>query len=166
MRTQAEQIAALRADQAFWRALAAEVGPARYAEPGPMGEWSFGDMAGHLAGWRERTVNRIHALARGEPEPTPPWQVEAEGEDEVDKVNDWIREQHAGRSPVQLVAEYDASYDRLIEALESVPSHLQTAVVPWTGERLVEVDFTGHLHDEHVAPVRAWLDSASGSNPD
>jgi uncharacterized protein (TIGR03083 family) len=162
MRTQAEQIAALRVDQAFWRALAAEVGPARYAEPGPMGEWSFGDMAGHLTGWRERTINRIHALARGEPEPTPPWQVEAESEDEVDKVNDWIREQHAGRSPAQLVAEYDASYDRLIEALESVPAHLQTAEVPWTGEPLVEVDFTGHLHDEHVAPVRAWLD---GTNP-
>jgi hypothetical protein len=30
-------------------------------------------------------------------------------------------------------------------------------MVPWTGEPLVEVDFTGHLHDEHVAPVRAWL---------
>ena len=38
MRTQADQVAALRADQAFWRALAAEVGPARYAEPGPMGD--------------------------------------------------------------------------------------------------------------------------------
>ena len=52
MRTQAEQIAAIRADQEFWRALAAEVGPARYADPGPMGDWSFADMAGHLTGWR------------------------------------------------------------------------------------------------------------------
>jgi hypothetical protein len=165
MRTQAEQIAALRADQAFWRALAAEVGPARYAEPGPMGEWSFGDMAGHLAGWRERTINRIHTLARGEPEPAAPWPAGLDANDDVDKVNDWIRKQHAGRSPAELVSEYDASYDRLIEALESVPVHLQTAVVPWTGEPLVEVDFTGHLHDEHVAPVRAWLDSTSGSSP-
>lgn len=165
MRTQAEQIAAIRADQSFWRALAAEVGPARYAEPGPMGDWSFADMAGHLAGWRERTISRVHAFARGEPEPTPPWLVEPEGEDEVHKVNDWIREQHAGRAPAQLVADYDASYDRLIEALEAVPADLQTAVVPWTGEPLVEVDFTGHLHDEHVGPVRAWLDNASGTRP-
>jgi hypothetical protein len=77
-------------------------------------------------------------------------------------VNDWIRDQHSGRSPAQLVADYDASYDRLIEALESIPAHLQTAVVPWTDEPFVEVDFTGHLHDEHVEPVRAWLDGERG----
>lgn len=158
MRTQAEQIAALRADQQFWRALAAEVGPARYAEPGPMGDWSFADMAGHLSGWRERTIDRVLAIGRGEAEPAPPWDVEPEGEEEVHKVNDWIRERHAGRAPAELVAEYDASYDRLIEALEAVPAGLQTVVVPWAEEPLVDVDFTGHLHEEHVAPVRAWLD--------
>ena len=158
MHTQAEQIAALRADQAFWRALAAEVGQARYAEPGPMGDWSFADMAGDLTGWRERTINRVLALGRGEPEPAPPWPTGLDADDDVDKVNDWIRQRHAARSPEQLVAEYDGSYDRLIAALEAVPSHLQTAVVEWAGEPLVEVDFTGHLHDEHVAPVRAWLE--------
>jgi len=162
MRTQAEQIAEIRVDQEFWRALAAEVGPARFAEPGPMGEWSFGDMAGHLLGWRERTINRVQAAARGELEPAPPWGVEPEGEDEVHKVNDWIREQHAGRPAAELVAEYDASYDRLIEALEAVPLHLQTTVVEWADEPLVDVDFTGHLHDEHEAPVRAWLEGERG----
>ena len=158
MRTQAEQIAWLRADQEFWRALAAEVGPARYAEPGPMGDWTFADMAGHLAGWRERTINRVLAVARGEPEPAPPWPAGLDADDDVDKVNDWIRDRDAGRSPEQLVAAYDASYDRLIAALESVPAHLQTAKAPWADEALVDVDFTGHLHDEHVEPVRAWLD--------
>ena len=158
MRTQAEQIAALRADQEFWRALAAEVGPARYAEPGPMGEWSFADMAGHLVGWRERTINRVLAVARGEPEPAPPWPADLDADDDVDKVNDWIREQHADRSPAHLVAAYDASYDRLIDALEAVPAHLAGAIPPWADEPFVEVDFTEHLHDEHVEPVRAWLD--------
>jgi hypothetical protein len=158
MRTQAEQIAALRADQAFWRALAAEVGPARYAEPGPMGEWSFADMAGHLAGWRERTINRVVALGRGEPEPAPPWPAGLDADDDVDKVNDWIREGHAGRSPEQLVADSEASYDRLIASLEAMPAQVMTAVAAWADEALVDVDFTGHLHDEHVAPVRAWLE--------
>ncbi len=165
MRTQAEQIAAIRADQEFWRA-PAEVGPARYDRPGPMGDWSFADMAGHLTGWRERTINRIHAVGRGEPEPAPLWIVEPEREDAVHEVNDWIRAQHAGRTPAQLVADYDASYDRLIEALEAVPAQLHTTVLPWADdEPLVDVDFTGHLHDEHVAPVRAWLDGTNGSRP-
>jgi hypothetical protein len=105
MRTQAEQIAAIRADQKVWRALAAEVGPARYAEPGRV----------------------------------------------------------AGPDDQPLVADYDGSYDRLIEALEGLPAHLQSATVPWTGEPLVDVDFTGHLRDEHVAPVRAWLDRSRAS---
>ena len=72
MRTQAEQIAEIRADQEFWRALAAEVGPGRYAEPGPMGEWSFGHMAGHLLGWRNRTIARLDAFSRDEPDPPNP----------------------------------------------------------------------------------------------
>jgi hypothetical protein len=66
MRTKAEQIAAIRTDQQFWRDLAAEVGPARYAEPGPMGAWSFGDLAWHLMGWRARTIARLEAFVRGE----------------------------------------------------------------------------------------------------
>ena len=96
MRTRAEQIAVIRADQQFWRDLAAEVGPARYAEPGPMGDWSFGDMAGHLVGWRNRTIARLEAAARGEADPPAPWPAELPDDDAI---NVWIHDQHAGRWP-------------------------------------------------------------------
>ena len=43
MRTRAEQIAGIKADHQFWRDLVAEVRPDRYDEPGPMGEWTFGE---------------------------------------------------------------------------------------------------------------------------
>jgi hypothetical protein len=157
MRTKADQIAAIRADQRFWRGLATEVTPARYAEPGPMGPWSFGDLAGHLAGWRDRTIARLEALGRGEPDPAPPWPAEL---DDDDTINDWIHAQHAGRLPEQLVEDYTGSYDRLIAALESIPEATLTdpAAIPWVEGPLVEVDFTGHLHEEHVPSVRAWLD--------
>ena len=157
MTTRTEQTDKLRADQRFWRDLVAEVGPDRYGEPGPMGEWTFGDLAGHLLGWRNRTIARLEAAGHGEPEPPNPWPAEL---DDDDIINDWIHEQHAGRPPEQLVEDYDASYDRLIRAHDSIPDEKLTDpnAMPWAGEALVDVDFTDHLHDEHVSSVRAWLD--------
>ena len=158
MTTRAEQIAGIRADQQFWRDVAAEVGPDRYDEPGPMGEWTFGDLAGHLVGWRNRTIPRLEALGRGEADPPPPWPA---GLDDDDAINDWIHEQQAGRLAAELVDDYTASYDRLIAALESIPDATltQPGAIPWLeGEALVDQPFTGHLHEEHVPSVRAWLD--------
>jgi len=93
MATRTEQTDKIRADQQFWRDLAAEVGPDRYAESGPMGDWSFGNMAGHLLGWRNRTIARLEAAGRGEGEPANPWPAELDADD--DRVNDWIHDQHA-----------------------------------------------------------------------
>jgi uncharacterized protein (TIGR03083 family) len=164
MRTRAELIEALRTDQRFWRELAQEVGPGRYAEPGPMGEWTFGDMAGHLLGWRERTIGRIEGFARGVAEPPPPWPADL---DDDDVINDWIHEHYAGRPPETLVREYDASYDRLIAALDALPDEAFTdpGAFPWIGGPLVEADFTDHLHDEHVPSIRAWLEGSGGGRP-
>ena len=126
MRSRAEQVAAIHADQKFWRDLAAEVGAARYVEPGPMGDWSFGDLAGHLVGWRNRTIARLEAAARGDADPPPPWPAEL---DDDDAINKWIHDEHAERSAGQLVADYDASYDRLIRALDALPDAMLTTVI-------------------------------------
>jgi len=162
MRTRAEQIAAIRADQQFWRDLATEVGPDRYAEPGPMGEWSFGDMAGHLLGWRNRTLARLEAFSRGEPDPPNPWPAELDTAlDDDDSINAWIHDHHADRSPAQLVGDYDALYDRLVAVLETMSDDklIDSDAIAWVGTALVDVDFTDHLHDEHVPSVRAWLEA-------
>ena len=162
MRTKSEQIAAIQADQQFWRDLAAEVGPDRYAEPGPMGDWSFGDMAGHLVGWRDRTLARLEAFSRGEPDPPNPWPAElddAAKRDDDDSINAWIREHHAHRSPAKLVGDYDASYDRLVAIIDTMPDAKlnDPDAISCVGAALVDVDFTGHLHDEHLQSVRTWL---------
>ena len=53
------------------------------------------------------------------------------------------------------------SYDRLIRALDALPesSLSDPEAFPWVGEPLIDVTFTGHLHEEHVPDVRAWLDA-------
>jgi len=159
-KTKDELIESIRADQLFWRELVNEVGPARYDEPGPMGAWTFGDTAGHLLGWRDRTISRLEAAGRGEPEPAPPWPADL---DDDDIINDWIHEQHAGRAAADLVAEYDRSYDRLGAAIRAIPESTveDPNAFPWIGVALGSVDFTDHLHDEHVPSIRAWLDGTS-----
>ncbi len=158
MRTRAEQIAMIKADQQFWRDLVAEVGPDRFDAPGVMGDWTFGDVAGHLVGWRNRTIARLEAAARGEPDPIA---NEPDTDEEVDAENVAIREAHAGQPAAELVDAYTDSYDRLIRALEALPDSALTdaTAFPWSeGRPLIDIAFTGHLHEEHVPDIRAWLD--------
>lgn len=150
----------IRAEQEFWRGLVAEVGRDRMNEPGPMGEWTFKDLAAHLAGWRNRTISRLEAALARQPDPPPPWPVEL---DDDDSVNAWIREQSLNRSLDDLLADYDGSFDRLAEGVAALPERALTepGYFRWLeGEEsraLVDVDFTSHLHDEHLPSIRAWL---------
>jgi Mycothiol maleylpyruvate isomerase N-terminal domain len=156
--TREDVAAGIRADRAFWRSLVAEVGHDRMAEPGPMGEWTFKDLAGHLAGWRNHRISQLEALGRGEPEPPPPWPAEL---DDDDQINDWIHERDRRRSLDEVLDDYDSSFERLASAVEALPEELDSNpdAVRWSGgSALLEGDHTSHLHDEHVPAVRAWLD--------
>jgi hypothetical protein len=115
-----------------------------------------------LLGWRNRTIARLEALARGEPDP---YADEPEGDEAVDRMNDWIRDNDVGRTPAELVAAYDASYDRLIAGLLALPDATLTDpdAMAWAEGPLLDAPFTGHLHEEHVPTVRAWLDGQRGT---
>jgi hypothetical protein len=142
-----------------WRDLVAEVGEQRMEQPGPMGDWSFKDLAAHLLGWRNRTIARLEAAAAGRPAPPPPWPTELEGGDD-DPVNDWIHEQHRDRPAADVLADVDASYERLAKVIRDLPDDRLTDpnAFPWLGgETLAEQDLFGHLHDEHEASIREWL---------
>jgi hypothetical protein len=143
-----------------WRDLVAEVGVDRMTEPGPMGEWTFRDLIVHLLGWRERTIARLEAIAAGQPDPPDPWPADLPDDD--DAINDWFQAQGAERSVADLLADADASYERLGRALAAIPADTLTdpAGIPWLdGSAAIEVDWLSHLHDEHESSIRKWLDS-------
>lgn len=151
----------IKADESAWAALVADVSTARMDEPGPMGEWSFRDLVGHLLSWRNRTIGRLQASAQGAPRPPAPWPA---GIDDDEPINAWLRDQDEGRSASDLLAAYAASFDRVSGAVAALPDSsfvAESAETPgyfrWrdnSGE--VESDFSGHLL-EHVDDVRAWL---------
>jgi len=151
----------IRADRTFWRDLVAEVGRERMHEPGPMGEWSFKDLAAHLAAWRNYRIPAVEAVAHGEPVPAPPWPA-GMAEDDYDGINAWFRERDSTRTLADVLDDYDRSFERLAAALEALPESVahDPHGLPWMdGEAAVDADFTEHLHGEHAPSVRAWLDT-------
>ena len=152
-----ELIDDIQREQRVWRDIVAEVRRDRMNEPGPMGEWTFKDLVSHLAGWRNRTIARIEALANGRAEPPTPWPSELKDDDSI---NAWIRERDRQRSLDDVLAEYDRSFDRLAAVIRVLPDEALMTPVPWMGDtRLLDVSFFGHLHEEHEGSIRDWLSS-------
>lgn len=157
--SQAELVASIRADQQVWRDLVDEVGGENMNEPGPMGEWTFKDLAVHLAGWRNYRVEVLEAAARGEPAPPTPWPADL---DDDEPINQWLFDQSRDLPLEDALESYNSSFTRLAAALEALPE--STLADPnafdWAdGEPLLDLTFIGHLHEEHLPAVRAWLDS-------
>ena len=150
----------LRADQRFWRDLVTEIGREHMDEPGAMGEWTFKDLAAHLAAWRNYRIPMVEAAGRGESMPLPPWPNQL-ADDDYDAINAWFQERDASRSLDDVLDDYDGSFERLAAALEALPEAVahDPRGLPWMGgEAAIDADFTEHLHDEHMPAVRGWLD--------
>jgi hypothetical protein len=150
-------VAYIQAERAWWADLVEEIGEDRMTEPGPMGEWSFKDLAAHLLGWRDRTIARLEAAAAGREAPPAPWPQELVDDDSI---NAWIHERGRDRSVRDVLDDTDRSYERLATAITSLPEDLITRpdAFPWLeGEALADRKLFGHLHDEHEPDIRAWL---------
>lgn len=160
-------LAAIDDERVAWGALVDEVGPDRMAEPGPMGDWTFKDLAAHLTGWRSYAIARIEAGLRGEVDAPPPWPVNLttdETHDEIFAINAWIHGRDRDRPLADVLAEADATFPRLRAAVDGLseaelrdPARFPSLEGRALGEALVSGDFFGHLHEEHEPGVRAWL---------
>jgi hypothetical protein len=161
--TQDDILRRIDADEVAWNELVAQVPPARMDEPGPMGDWTFRELVSHLLAWRNRTTSRLQAAAAGAPRPPAPWPA---GMTEDDPINAWFRDQDAGRSAEDLLADYAASFGRIRDAVAALPADAflgpsdTDGYFRWrdtAGE--LQSDFSGHLND-HADDVRAWLASS------
>jgi Protein of unknown function (DUF1706) len=161
-RYRADQV---RADRQVWRDLVAEVGRERMLEPGPMGEWTFKDVAAHLAAWRNARIPMVEALGRREPFPPPPWPADVDEQD-VHAVNAWLRARDRDVPLEEALAAYDGTFERLAAAIEALPEDVahDPNALPWAdGTPAVDIDWTEHLHEEHLRDVRAWLGNSAAS---
>lgn len=154
-------LARIDSEREQWQRLVAEVGTGRMEEPGPMGEWTFKDLAAHLTGWRELTLARLSA-GQGQ-EAQPPWPAELTEDDEI---NNWLHNRDRDRPLDDILLEADNSFERLTSAIRALPEEdlITPGRFPWLGdEPLAELDPAGHLHEEHEPDVRRWLAERGGA---
>ena len=154
MATRADLLQTIERERAAWQALLAEVGEGRMQEPGPMGVWSFKDLAAHLLASDARLLARIAAGPDGTPAPAP-WPASLEGDDEI---NAWIQAHYRDRTLREVLAEMDRSHARFAALIETIPE--DELLTPgrfdfMEGRALVEAKFFGHLHEEHEPAIRA-----------
>lgn len=141
-----------------WKALLDQIGPARMDLPGVTGHWSIKDIVAHLTGWRRRTVARLQAAQRGEPEPPPHWPANLQTDDEI---NAWIYEANHERSVGEVLDESHQVFQQLLTAVEGLPDKVLMDVqhyLPWLeGNPFSAAVIFSHFHDEHEPDMRAWL---------
>jgi hypothetical protein len=156
-KTKADLLNRIEEEREYWHRLVAKIDRDRMEEPGPMGQWSFKDLAAHLTGWREQTIGRLEAAGRGDETPPTPWPAHLVEDDEV---NDWIMAQNRDRSLSDVLEAADTSYQRLASAISGLSEEdvATPGRFPWIGEQaLAEVELFGHLREEHEPDIHAWL---------
>lgn len=152
-----ELVRELNAEQEAWERLLAEIGEDRMEEPGAAGAWSIKDVVAHLAAWRRRTVGRLEAAAKGQPEPAGEWPAELQEDDEI---NAWFHARDRDKSVRQTLAESRRVFEQLRSAIESMPEDTleHPERLPWLqGGPVNGAAFFAHFHDEHEADMRAFL---------
>lgn len=155
--TKTELLNGLHAEYQQWQALLDEIGSTRMDQPGVTGDWSIKDIVAHITGWRRRTVGRLQALQRGEPEPPPPWPVHLQTDDEV---NAWIYQSRQAYSVQAILDESAQVFQALIAAIEGLPEDVIANAhrLPWmAGHPFNAAEFFAHFHEEHEPEMRAWL---------
>src|SRR5689334_24257696 len=153
-----ELLNGLQEEYQQWEALLDQIGPARMDLPGVTGHWSIKDIVAHLTGWRRRTVARLQAAQRGEPEPPPPWPAHLQSDDEI---NAWIYHANHERSVGEVLDESHQVFQQLLTAVEGLPDKVLMDVqhyLPWLeGNPFSASGIFSHFHDEHEPDMRAWL---------
>jgi hypothetical protein len=151
-----------------WEAIVAEVGDTGLEQPGATGNGSVRDVASHLNGWRELTVDRLEAAAGDGVEPPFRWPdgMSEETREGVDEINRWFAERDRGRPAAEILATSREQFRRMREAVEAISEDdlLTPGRFPWLGNAPLTAVLIGsfeHLYVDHVPEIRAWLATRS-----
>jgi hypothetical protein len=134
--------------------------PHQWLEPGVCGVWSVKEIIAHLASFECLLVDVFHSTAESGSTPILNQFTSMNG----DAFNAAQVSQRAGKSPAEVLAEYDANYEEVMRLLGKLDQDTlrQPGLIPWYGkeyslEDLIVYQYYGHKR-EHMAQVAVYRD--------
>jgi hypothetical protein len=165
--SKADWLARIDQTQQTWESIVNEAGPEGLDRPGAAGDWTLKDVAGHLNGWRARTVARLEAAARNEEPAANPWPADLtdETDEGVDQINEWLYDHYRDQPAESILGESREQFGRMRAAVDALSDDdLNTpGRYAWFGDYPLSAVIAGsldHLYEEHEPALRKWLSSA------
>ena len=158
-------IEAIDSERDHWESLLSQVGEERMEEPGVMGDWTFKDLAAHVTAWRRRSLDRLEAASRGEPDPAAPVDPDTDTEE---RMNNEFYEANRDRPLKDVLADSRETFTRLRNIVSAFsdeelndPGRIDWVDGEALGPAIVSGSYFSHLHQEHEPDIRAWLSQRS-----
>lgn len=114
----------------------------RLSDPGVCGDWSVGDLLGHIAFWSDYSLERGRDALAGRPFVSVPWE----------EMNEQDAAARAGRSAAANRADMDAAHSRMLAFVAAAPRD-PAIILPMLKRMGMDTD---EHYDEHAAEIRAW----------
>lgn len=128
--------------------------------PGVCGWWSVREIMAHLASFEQVLVEVLDSFITSQPAPTLEQYKTMRGDD----FNDVQVSQRKGKSPSEVLEEYDRLHEEVRQRLPKIPAATlrQAGTLPWYGmeydlEDFIVYAFYGHKR-EHMAQVAMYRD--------
>ncbi len=152
----AELLRRIQAGYEQLEALLAPLSEAQMTDPTVNGPWSVKDNIAHLTVWQNYLRDQLEGmLTNTQPPEFMP------GLDSEDEMNARIFEQHKDRSVAEVLADFRASYQRVLAAVRAMSEEALNAPSRWStsGDPIwpfIVGNTYGH-YEEHGGNIRRWL---------
>ncbi len=154
----AELLANIQAGYDQLEALLASLSEAQMTIPGVNGSWSVKDNLAHLSVWQSYQAARQEGILNGIEPPDP-----APGLETEDEENEYFYQQYKDRPLAEVLADFRASYQRVLAATEALSWEVLNEPFPWADNYVPVGGYTmGNTYrhyEEHREMIQRWLES-------
>ena len=151
---------AIRTEHARFAATIAAVDPSQLHEPGLYddNDWTVKDVVAHVVAWEQMLVDWLHTRRLGGTprfQPNDMWS-------RTHELNDLFHAEHKDRPMPDVMADFERSYEQVIQEIEALPDEAITSDEPFdpvTQRPLfphIAVNTFEHYAD-HTGAMQAWL---------